>query len=86
MSEDLTNHEVTICLKGGAVLGPFKAIWSKDRPTDIRELSIEYEEYLHGEPQKRFKFHLHDSTHKIAHSLIINFKNVTAICDLVGLN
>jgi hypothetical protein len=46
MSEDLTNHEVTVCLKGGAVLGPFREIWSKDRPTDIRELSIEYEDFF----------------------------------------
>ncbi|MFT7219939.1 MAG: hypothetical protein ACI8Z1_001556 [Candidatus Azotimanducaceae bacterium] len=85
MSEDLTNHDVTICLEGGAVLGPFKAIWNEDRPTDIRELSLEYEEFLQGVPQKRFKFHLHDSTHKIAHSLIINFANVTAIYDQVSL-
>ena len=86
MSEDLTNHEVTVCLKGGAVLGPFRAIWSKDRPTDIRELSIEYEEFLQGKAQKRYKFHLHDASHKIVHSLIINFKNVTAIYDQVALN
>ena len=86
MSEDLTNHEVTVCLKGGAVLGPFRAIWSKDRPTDIRELSIEYEEFLQGKPQKRFKYHLHDASHKIVHSLIINFENVTAIYDQVALH
>lgn len=46
MSEDLTNHEVTVCLKAGAVLGPFRAIWSKDRPTDSRELTIEYEDFF----------------------------------------
>ena len=86
MSEDLTNHEVTICLTGGAVLGPFRATWSKDRPTDIRELCLEYEEFLHGNAQKRFKFHLHDLTHKIAHSLIIDFKNVTSIYDQVTLH
>ena len=86
MSEDLTNHEVTICLAGGAVLGPFNAIWSKDRPTDIRELSKEYEDYLHGRAQTRFKFHLHDWSHKIAHSVIIDFKNVTAIYDQVALH
>ena len=85
MTEDLTNHEVTICLVGGAVLGPFKAIWNPDRPSDIRELSKEYEEYLHGTPQKRFKFHLHDSSHKLAHSLILNFDNVTGIYDQVAL-
>jgi hypothetical protein len=86
MSEDLKNHEVTICLEGGAVLGPFNAIWSQDRPTDIRELCLEYEEFLHGKPQKRFKFHLHDSANKVAHSLIIDFKNVTSIYDRVALH
>lgn len=86
MSDELSNHEVTICLEGGAVLGPFRAVWSKDRLTDIRELSIEYEEYLQGTPQKRYKFHLHDSHHKVAHSIIIDFKNVTAIYDQVTLN
>ena len=75
-----------MCLVGGAVLGPFKAIWSEDRSSDIRELSREYEDYLQGTPQKRFRYHLHDSTHKIAHSLIIRFENVTAIYDQVGLN
>ncbi len=34
----LTNHEVTICLAGGAVLGPFNATWSKDSGGDVREL------------------------------------------------
>ena len=86
MSEDLTNHEVTICLSGGAVLGPFRATWSKDKPSDIRELSIEYEEFLHGKPQKRFRFHLHDVSHKVAHAVTIKFDQVTAIYDKVGLN
>ncbi len=86
MSSELSNHEVTICLEGGAVLGPFRAVWSKDRPTDIRELSIEYEEFLQGTPQKRYRFHLHDSSHKIAHSITVDFKRVTAIYDQVGLN
>ena len=86
MSEELTNHEVTVCLEGGAVLGPFKATWNKDRPSDIRELSIEYEDFLHGKPQKRYKFHLHDGSHKVANSMIINFQHVTAIYDHVTLN
>ena len=86
MSEDLTNHEVTICLVGGAVLGPFRATWNEDRPSDIRELSIEYEDFLHGKPQKRFRYHLHDSSHKIAHSITVKFDQVTAIYDQVTLN
>jgi hypothetical protein len=86
MSQDeLTNHEVTICLEGGATLGPFRATWSHDKPGDVRELSIEYEKFLHGEAQKRFKFHLHDSYAHAAHSLIINFERVTAIYDHVNL-
>lgn len=32
----LTNHEVTVCLSGGAVLGPFNATWSKDEGGDVR--------------------------------------------------
>ncbi len=86
MPDELTNHEVTICLEGGAVLGPFRATWSKNKPTDVRELSKEYEAYLQGEPQKRFKFHLHDSASKAAHTLIIKFDQVTAIYDHVSLH
>ena len=86
MSEELSNHEVTVCLKGGAVLGPFRAIWSEDRPSDVRELSREYEDFLHGTPQKRFRFHLHDASHKIAHSVILRFEDVTAIYDQVTLH
>ena len=33
----LTNHEVTVCLSGGAVLGPFNATWSRDEGGDVRE-------------------------------------------------
>ena len=86
MPDELTNHEVTICLEGGAVLGPFRATWSKNKPTDVRELSREYEAYLQGEPQKRFKFHLHDSVTRAAHTLIIKFDQVTAIYDHVALH
>ena len=86
MTEELTNHEVTICLEGGAVLGPFRATWSKDRPTDVRELSIEFEEFLAGTPQKRYRFHLHDGSHKTTHAIIIRFEQVTAIYDQVTLN
>ena len=86
MSEELTNHEVTICLAGGAVLGPFRATWSEEKASDVRELSIEYEEFLQGTPQKRFRFHLHDASHKIAHAVTFRFDQVTAIYDRVSLN
>lgn len=86
MSNELTNHEVTICLQGGAVLGPFRATWSKDKPTDVRELSKEYEAFLQGQPQTRFKFHLHDTVSRAAHTLIIKFDQVTAIYDHVSLH
>ena len=46
---------------------------------------MEYEKFLHGEAQKRFKFHLHDTYAHAAHSLIINFQRVTAIYDHVNL-
>ena len=82
---ELTNHEVTICLLGGAVLGPYRATWSKDKPTDVRELTIEYENFLKGIDQKRFKFHLHDTHSHAAHTLILNFINVTGIYDQVNL-
>ena len=42
-NERLTNHEITICLRGGAVLGPFKGTWSKDTLSDVRELSKDFE-------------------------------------------
>ena len=51
----LTNHEVTICLAGGAVLGPFNATWSKDSGGDVRELVREYDAFLQGEKQHRYK-------------------------------
>lgn len=84
-NRELTNHEVTVCLQGGAVLGPFRATWSRDRPSDIRELSIEFENFLHGEPQQRYRYHLHDTGHKVVHSIIVNFDQVTAIYDQVAL-
>ena len=37
--EALTNHEITICLAGGAILGPFRATWTKETTSDVRELS-----------------------------------------------
>ena len=81
----LTNHEVTICLQGGAVLGPYHATWSKDSASDVRELSKDYEAYLKGEPQKRYKYHLHDTYTNSVHCLIIKFEDVTGIYDNVKL-
>lgn len=84
-SNALTNHEITIALEGGAVLGPFKATWSTDTPSDVRDLVKEYDRFLHGEKQTRFKYHLHDNDHRIAHTLIIRFEQITAIYDAVDI-
>ncbi|MCZ6619334.1 MAG: hypothetical protein O7E57_14510 [Gammaproteobacteria bacterium] len=81
----LTNHEITICLEGGAMLGPFRATWSSEIVSDVRELSRDYDGYMNGDKQKRFKYHLHDPEKKISHSLIIDFSRVTAIYDRVDL-
>lgn len=81
----LTNHEVTICLAGGAVLGPFNATWTKNEGGDVRELVREYDAYLQGEKQHRFKFHLHDTYINTVHTLILNFDQVTGIYDHVKL-
>ncbi|MGF2734096.1 hypothetical protein DET50_102184 [Marinobacter pelagius] len=81
----LTNHEVTICLDGGAVLGPFNATWTKNEGGDVRELVREYDAFLQGEKQQRFKFHLHDTYTNTVHTLILNFGQVTGICDHVRL-
>jgi hypothetical protein len=81
----LTNHEITICLAGGATLGPFKATWSRETTSDIRELSKDYDAYLQGAPQTRFKYHLHDPEKRISHTLILRFEHVTAIYDQVAL-
>jgi len=81
----LTNHEITICLAGGATLGPFRATWSQEMVSDVRELSRDYDNFLQGGTQKRFKYHLHDPEKRVSHSLIINFKKVTAIYDQVQL-
>ncbi len=88
MSDDdkgLTNHEITIALEGGAMLGPFKATWSSEIVSDVRELSKDYDAYMHGDKQTRFKYHLHDPEKKVSHSLIIDFSRVTAIYDRVKL-
>ena len=85
MPEGLTNHEITICLRGGAVLGPFRATWSRDIVSDVRELTKDYDSFLQGQKQKRFKYHLHDQEKRLSHSLLLNFKQVTAIYDRVEL-
>lgn len=82
----LTNHEVTICLDGGAVLGPFKATWSTEVVSDVRELIKDYDAFLQGNKQTRFKYHLHDSEKRISHTLVLHFTNVTAIYDQVVLS
>ncbi len=84
-TEGLTNHEITICLKGGAILGPFKATWSTEILSDVRELSKDYDAFLQGADQKRFKYHLHDQERRLSHSLIINFAEITALYDKVEL-
>lgn len=89
MSEGLTNHEITIALQGGAVLGPFRATWSTEIVSDVRELTKDYDAFLQGKAQRRFKYHLHESQdprHPVSHSLILNFANVTAIYDRVLLH
>jgi hypothetical protein len=87
MTEDqgLTNHEITVCLDGGAILGPFKATWSKETTSDVRELSKDYDAFLQGHGQTRFKYHLHDPDKHVSHSLIVRFEHVTAIYDRVAL-
>ena len=85
MSEGLTNHEITICLRGGAILGPFKATWSTEIVSDVRELSKDFDAFLQGDGQKRFKYHLHDQEKHLSHSLIIDFRKITAIYDKVEL-
>ena len=81
----LTNHEITIALAGGSVLGPFRATWSTETRSDVRELTRDYNAYLTGDPQTRFKYHLHDYTQNLSHSLVIRFENVMAIYDRVEL-
>ncbi len=82
----LTNHVVTICLQGGATLGPFNATWSKDKGGDVRELSREYDRFLQGGEQKRFKFHLHDTYSNSVHTLIVDFRQITGIYDHIRLS
>lgn len=81
----LTNHQITICLEGGAILGPFRATWSKETASDVRELTKDYDAFLQGTPQTRFKYHLHDPDKHISHTLIVRFLQVTAIYDQVAL-
>ncbi len=83
--EGLTNHEITVCLQGGAILGPFKATWSKEIVSDVRELTKEFDAFLQGGTQQRFKYHLHDQERRLSHTLILNFNQITAIYDKVEL-
>jgi len=83
--EKLTNHEITICLAGGAVLGPFKATWSRDTLSDVRQLAKDFDAWLQGGKQTRFKYHLHDPHQSVSHTLILNFTQITAIYDHVDL-
>lgn len=85
MTDGLTNHEITVCLEGGAVLGPFKATWSTEIVSDVRELSKDYDAFLLGGKQTRYKYHLHDQEQHLSHSLIIDFSRVTALYDRVEL-
>lgn len=82
----LTNHTITVCLEGGAVLGPFRATWSREMVSDVRELVKEYDAFLKGDTQKRFKYHLHDPEERVSHSLVLDFQHVTAIYDKVDLH
>ena len=82
----LTNHEITVALAGGAVLGPFRATWSTEIVSDVRELTRDYDAFLQGGKQTRFKYHLHDPGKHVSHSLILDFKHVTAIYDRVLLH
>ena len=88
MTDDkgLTNHEITICLSGGASLGPFKATWSTDIVSDVRELTKDYDAFLQGDAQGRYKYHLHDQGKHVSHSVIVDFSQVTAIYDRVALH
>ena len=81
----LTNHEIIIALAGGAILGPFPATWSKEHASDVRELNRDYDAFLQGKKQTRFKYHLHDPTANVSHSVVLNFEHVTAIYDRVKL-
>lgn len=81
----LTNHEVTICLAGGAVLGPFNASWTPDEAGDVRDLVRDYESFLQGEEQQRFRFFLHDAEASSVHTLILDFEQVSGIYDHVRL-
>ncbi|MFW6093553.1 MAG: hypothetical protein ACODAC_06215 [Pseudomonadota bacterium] len=82
----LTNHTITICLQGGAVLGPYRATWSKDLVSDVRELVREYDAFLKGDEQKRYKYHFHDQAEHVSHTVVVDFKQVTAIYDKVALH
>jgi hypothetical protein len=84
-NQALTNHEITICLAGGAMLGPFRGTWSRETISDVRELTRDYDAYLQGEPQTRFKYHLHDPAKQVSHTLILRFEHVTALYDQVVL-
>ena len=81
----LLNHKVTVCLKGGTVLGPFNSAWGHETQSDARDLIRDFDEFLKGEEQARFRYHLHDKPNHASHSLIVRFSNVDAIYDNVEL-
>ncbi len=85
MGTSSNNHEITICLTGGAMLGPFKATWSQETISDLRELTKDYRAFMQTGEHKRFKYHLHGQERQISHSLILSFHSITAIYDQVEL-
>lgn len=52
MSDGLANHEITVALKGGAVLSPFQATRSTEIVSDARELAKDYDAYYRKAKRK----------------------------------
>jgi len=80
------NHEITIYLKGGSVLGPFHVFWDDESESDARDLIKDFDHFLQGEKQVRHKYHLHDSVKRVAHTIFVSFGQIEAIYDQVSLN
>lgn len=82
----LTNHTLQVHLKNGSVLGPYKAVWGTEYQSDVRDLSINFEEYLQHGGQSKYRYHLHDTQNSVAHSIILDFAEVAAVYDQVDIN
>lgn len=75
LETSLINRDLIISLIGGQNIGPFNVTWNYG----LREFLEAYEQYLKGSSQAVFRFRMKPDPQDTESTLIIDFKNVTAV-------